>query len=161
LKNNLAYNSLFLAAALVLSYIESLIPIVYPVPGMKLGLPNMAIVMLLYMGYTRSAFIVDILRIVISGFMFGSLFGILFSISGAVFSFAIMYFIKKIDVFSIIGTSVCGGIIHNMAQLIVAMFVVKISGIVYYLPLLVLGGMITGFINGFIASRVIPVIKKL
>ena len=152
---------LLLATALILSYIESLIPFFFGVPGMKLGLPNMAIVMALYMFGWKEAIVINIFRIVISGFLFGNMYGILFSLSGAVISFIAMLIIKSTDRFSMTGTSIIGGVFHNIAQILVAAFVVKTSGIIYYMPVLIIAGVITGFINGTIASQVMTHIRRI
>lgn len=152
---------LLLATALILSYVESLIPFFFGVPGMKLGLPNMAIVMALYMFGWKEAIVINIFRIVISGFLFGNMYGILFSLSGAVISFIAMVLIKRTDRFSMTGTSIIGGVFHNIAQILIAAFVVKTSGIIYYMPVLVIAGVITGFINGTIASQVLTHIRRM
>ncbi len=152
---------LLLATALILSYIESLIPFFFGVPGMKLGLPNMAIVMALYMFGWKEAIVINVFRIVISGFLFGNMYGILFSLSGAVISFIAMVMIKSTDRFSMTGTSIIGGVFHNIAQILVAAFVVKTSGIIYYMPVLIIAGVITGFINGTIASQVMTHIRRI
>lgn len=148
----IAMLGLILGYAMILSYIESLIPFFGGVPGMKLGLPNMAIVYLLYKYGEVEGILINILRIILSGFLFGSLFGILFSVSGAIISFVIMCIIKRADIFDIRGASICGGVAHNIGQLLIAAFVVKTSGIMYYLPLLLISGSICGFLNGFIAD---------
>lgn len=152
---------LLLATALILSYIESLIPFFFGVPGMKLGLPNMAIVMALYMFGWKEAIVINVFRIFISGFLFGNMYGILFSLSGAVISFIAMLIIKSTDRFSMTGTSIIGGVFHNIAQILVAAFVVKTSGIIYYMPVLIIAGVITGFINGTIASQVMTHIRRI
>ncbi|MCR5100400.1 MAG: Gx transporter family protein [Butyrivibrio sp.] len=156
----IARSGLLLSIALILSYIESLFPFFYGIPGMKLGLPNMAIVLTMYLFGNSEALIINILRIIISGFLFGNLFGILFSICGALISFLAMLIVKKIDLFSIYGVSVTGGVFHNIAQLFVAAFIVKTSGIIYYMPFLILGGVITGFINGIVAGNTGIYLKK-
>ena len=152
---------LLLATALILSYVESLIPFFFGVPGMKLGLPNMAIVMALYMFGWKEAIVINVFRIVISGFLFGNMYGILFSLSGAVISFIAMLIIKSTDRFSMTGTSIIGGVFHNIAQILVAAFVVKTNGIIYYMPVLIIAGVITGFINGTIASQVMTHIRRI
>ncbi len=155
MKNNyISKMGLLIGVALILSYIESLFPFFYGIPGIKLGLPNMAIVLAMYILSSRDALIINCLRIILSGFMFGNLAGIMFSISGAAISFIFMYILKKTDKFSIKGVSITGGVMHNVAQIIIAAFVVKTSGIVYYLPFLILAGVFTGLLNGIIAQEV-------
>ncbi len=122
---------------------------------MKLGLPNMVIVLIIFSYGEYEGILINVLRIVLSGFLFGSLFGILFSVTGAAISFIVMVVIKKLDLFDIKGVSICGGLAHNMGQLLVAAFIVKTSGIFYYIPLLMLSGALTGFLNGFIAGMML------
>ncbi|SDB16823.1 Gx transporter family protein [Butyrivibrio sp. INlla16] len=157
----LALLGLLLAYAMILSYIESLIPFFGGVPGMKLGLPNMAIVYLIYSYGNKEGAVVNLLRIVLTGFLFGSMFGILFSIAGAVISFIVMCVVKKTDIFDVRGVSICGGVAHNIGQLLIAAFVVKTSGIIYYLPLLLISGALCGFLNGLIADYMLKYSKIL
>ncbi|MCR5771034.1 MAG: Gx transporter family protein [Butyrivibrio sp.] len=160
MKTKAAQLGMLLGVALVLSYVESLIPFAFGIPGMKLGLPNAAILIVLYLYGWKEALIINILRIVLSGFMFGSMFGILFSLSGALISFIVMCLVKRLDIFSIKGVSICGGVSHNIGQMLVAVFVVKTSGIMYYLPVLMVGGVITGILIGIISQSIIPRIKN-
>lgn len=159
--NKLAIMGLLLAVAMILSYVEYIIPINFTIPGMKLGLANLAVVLSLYKYGSKEALTINILRIILSGFMFGNLAGILFSIAGALVSFLVMLAMKRCDILSISGVSICGGVAHNAGQLIIAAFVVKTSGILYYLPFLLLAGMGTGFLIGIIAAAVLPYLKKI
>ena len=152
---------LLLAVSMILSYVESQIPFFFGVPGMKLGLPNMAIVMILYLYGWKEALVVNVMRIVLTGFLFGNLSMILFSLSGALISFIVMLLLKKTDKFNMSGVSMGGGWAHNVGQILVAIFIVKTSGMLYYLPFLAIAGILTGFLNGTIASRVLPRIQKL
>ncbi len=127
---------------------------------MKLGLPNMAVVLLIYLYGAKEGLIVNVLRIVVSGLLFGSLFGILFSLAGAALSFVVMIVVKKLGCFDITGVSVAGGVAHNIAQVLVAAYIVKTSGIVYYLPILLVAGTVTGFLNGFLAERMLIYLKN-
>lgn len=149
-----------LALSLILSYVESLIPFPFGVPGMKLGLPNMAVVILIYRYGAKEGIVINVLRIILSGFLFGNLFGIMFSISGALISFLCMIIAKKSGLFDMRGVSVIGGLCHNIAQLIVAAFIVKTSGIMFYLPVLLVSGAVTGFLNGFIAEKLSIYLNK-
>lgn len=160
MKVKVANLGMLLGIALILSYVESLIPFAFGIPGMKLGLPNAAILIILYLYGWKEALLVNILRILISGFLFGSMFGILFSLAGAVISFSIMCIAKYVDFFSIKGVSICGAVSHNIGQMFVAVFVVKTSGILYYLPVLMVSGIITGILIGIISENVIPRIKN-
>ncbi|MCR4902909.1 MAG: Gx transporter family protein [Butyrivibrio sp.] len=157
----ISFMGLLIGVALILSYIESLIPFFYGIPGMKLGLANMAIVMALFTLGNKEAVIVNVIRIVLAGLMFGNLAGIIFSIAGAAVSFLFMLISKKSGLFSIKGVSIVGGVTHNAAQLVIAAFVVKTSGIIYYMPFLIVAGALTGLLNGIIASGVEPVFRKI
>lgn len=150
-----------LAVSMILSYVESQIPFFFGVPGMKLGLPNMAVVMILYLYGWKEGLVVNVLRIVLTGFLFGNLSMILFSLSGAAASFVMMLVLKKTDLFDITGVSMGGGWAHNIGQILVAMFVVKTSGMLYYLPVLAVAGLVTGFLNAVIARQVIPRVARI
>ncbi|MCR5675893.1 MAG: Gx transporter family protein [Lachnospiraceae bacterium] len=170
---SVAWGGLLLTFALALAYVESCIPFFFGVPGMKLGLPNLAVVLLLFRRNdggkngraraVRDAAMVNILRIVLAGFLFGSLFGILFSLAGAFFSLAVMVWLMHTGRFGVTGVSIAGGVAHNAAQLAVAVFLVKTSGILYYAPFLLLAGTLTGALIGLTAGAVlvrIPVEKQ-
>ncbi len=148
-----AYLGVFLSCALILSYIESLIPFYFGVPGMKLGLANLLVVLLLYLAGTKEAFAIAVLRIVLSGFLFGNLFGILYSLAGGLLSFAVMWLVKKTNKFSLISVSVCGGMSHNIGQLIVAALIADNYNVMYYMPVLLVAGIVTGFVIGIIAAE--------
>lgn len=160
MKTKAAQLGMLLGVALILSYVESLIPFAFGIPGMKLGLPNAAILIVLFLFGWKEALAINVLRIVVSGFLFGSMFGILFSLAGAIISFIVMCIAKKLDVFSIKGVSICGGVSHNIGQMLVAVYVVKTSGILYYLPVLMIGGLITGILIGIISENIIPRIRR-
>lgn len=149
-----------LALSMILSYIESILPLSIGIPGIKLGLPNLIVVILLYLYGEKEALAVNILRIVLSGFMFGNLFAILYSLAGALFSFTVMLIMKKFNIFSVAGVSIGGGVFHNIGQLIVAMFVVETYAPIFYLPVLLAAGVATGFIIGLISMRLMPYIQN-
>jgi heptaprenyl diphosphate synthase len=159
MKNKTAQLGLLLAVALILSYIESLFPFAFGIPGMKLGLPNLAVVLSLTLFGWREALIINIARILVSGFMFGSLYGILFSMAGAMLSFLFMMLARQTHFFSVRGISVCGGVTHNIGQLLIAVYVVNTGGILYYLPALIAGGTLTGLIIGIVADLTEPHIR--
>ncbi len=151
-----AVGAMLLGTALILSWLESLIPFFVGIPGMKLGLPNLAVVLFLYLDTWRTAAVCNILRIVLAGLLFGSLFGILFSLAGAFFSFVIMVSLKRIGHFGVTGVSIAGGVAHNLAQLAVAVFIVRTPGVWYYLPALLVSGAVTGALIGITAAAVLP-----
>lgn len=154
-----------LALALILSYVESLIPFTFGIPGIKLGLPNLIVLLLLYSGKTsmtgaRDALLVNCLRIVLSGFLFGSLFAILYAMAGAVFSFTAMVIAKRCRCFSMAGVSVLGGVFHNLGQTVVAILVVETYAVLYYLPVLIVAGVVTGAVLGILGMELLPYLKR-
>ena len=155
-----AYGGLFLALALVVSYIETLIPIHVGIPGVKIGLANGVIMVLLYMVSLRETFAVSLARIVLSGFMFGNLMMILYSLAGGMLSLTVMALLKKWGGFSPVGISVAGGVSHNIGQLIVAILVLETGRLAYYFPVLLVSGTIAGIAVGLLASEVIKRMPK-
>ncbi|MBQ5430824.1 MAG: Gx transporter family protein [Lachnospiraceae bacterium] len=153
----------FLALALIFSYVESLIPFYFGVPGMKLGLTNAVVVILLYLYGPRDSFLVSVLRILLAGFMFGNAFSILYSLAGGVLSFLVMLLLVQTKFCKMIAVSVAGGLSHNLGQLLLAAVLVKNYNILFYLPVLMVAGIITGLLIGIIASaihaRVAPLTK--
>lgn len=143
---------LFSAFAIIISYIEAVIPINIGIPGVKPGFPNLVIIIVLYNLGVKEAGIVNIIRILAVGFMFGNAVSILFSVSGALLSLIIMWLVRKIPGISMIGVSVCGGVAHNIGQIIAAMFVTTVYSLTYYIPFLIIGGIITGMLTGTIGN---------
>lgn len=155
LRNKVAYLGVFLAVALICSYIESLIPFYFGVPGVKLGLTNIVVVLMLYNTGAKEAFLVSMLRIVLAGFMFGNMFSILYSLAGGILSFLMMYLLKKTGKLGVLPISITGGLFHNVGQLFVAALVVENFYIFYYLPVLLIAGAVTGLLIGIAAQEVI------
>lgn len=145
----------FLALALICSYVESLIPISFGIPGVKLGLTNIVVVLMLYCIGAKEALVVSVCRIVLAGFLFGNLFSILYSLAGGLLSFLIMWAVKRTGKLGILPVSVCGGIFHNIGQLAVAALVVENYNVFYYLPVLLLAGAATGLAIGVVAQELI------
>ena len=156
----IAYLGVFLALALILSYVESLLPFYFGIPGVKLGLTNLIVVVMLYCTGTKEAFGVSVARILLAGFLFGNLFSILYSLAGGVLSFIVMCLLKKTGRFHVISVSVTGGISHNLGQLIAAAFVVETYDIFYYMPFLLIAGVATGFVIGMLAQEFILRFEK-
>ncbi len=149
-----------LAVALILSYVESLIPISFGVPGIKLGLPNLVVVLLLYRQSAKEAILVNAARILLSGFLFGNLFAIIYALAGAAFSFTAMIIGKRINIFSVVGVSVLGGVFHNIGQVIVAILVVETFSIAFYVPFLVIAGTVTGGLIGVVGMEIMPRLNR-
>ena len=149
-----AFCGLMLSLALIAGYVESLIPVPIPIPGIKLGVANSIVLILLYMTNAKSVCLVSVSRVLLAGFLFGSMASILYSLSGAVLSLLMMYLFKKKDCFTMTGVSVIGGVSHNIGQLLMAFLVLESGAVWYYLPVLLLSGVITGGIIGMLGKEV-------
>ncbi|MBR1572687.1 MAG: Gx transporter family protein [Lachnospiraceae bacterium] len=150
-----------LALALILSYVESLIPFFFSVPGMKLGLVNIIIIIILYIDCWQDAILVSIMRVLLAGFMFGNVYSIVYSLSGAILSFVIMLLLKNVFQLHIIVVSIFGGVFHNIGQILIAAVIASNVYIMGYLPALYIAGMITGLLIGILAYEMYPRITKI
>lgn len=150
-----AYLGLFLALALICSYIESLIPFYFGIPGVKLGLTNIVVILMLYYMGTKYALAVSVARIFLAGLLFGNMFSILYSLAGGLLSFLCMAVLKKTGRFKIISISAVGGITHNLGQVMVAAVVVETINLFYYYPVLLLAGVATGVLIGIAAQEIL------
>ncbi len=153
-KEKTAYMGVLLSFALILSYVESLIPFYFGAPGIKLGLANLAVMLVLYRYGWKEAVILNVMRVLLAGFLFGNLFMILYSLAGAACSFLVMCILKRTGKFSVMGVSMSGGVFHNAGQAGVAFFVTKTAGVLYYLPALIVAGAVTGMLIGITAKAV-------
>ena len=153
------YLGLCLALALILSYVESLIPFGFGIPGIKLGLANIVILILVFQDMEKEGFAIQIARVLLAGFMFGSLSTIIYSLAGGILSFAVIILLKKINLFSIRGVSVAGGTAHNIGQLLAASFIVRTNVFSFYIPYLLISSIITGFLIGITGSIIIKRVK--
>ena len=117
--------AMLVALAMIFSYVESLIPINFGVPGIKLGVANLVTVTGLYLLAPMEVLAVVILRILLTGFMFGNGMSIVYSLAGGILSFLVMLMMKRIKGFSMIGVSIAGGVSHNIGQIAVAMCVLE------------------------------------
>lgn len=160
-KNRAAAFGVFTALALIFSYVELLIPINFGIPGAKLGLANLVIVIVLYKTDWKEALLLSVVRIILAGFLFGNLFGILYSLAGGILSLAVMTLLKKTGAFSVIGVSMAGGVSHNVGQLIIAMLVVETYAVGYYLPVLLITGLITGTLIGIAGREMLKRIDRI
>ena len=155
-----AYCAMLSALAMVFGYVEALIPFSFGVPGMKLGIANLVIVVSLHLLPTYQVFFIQLIRIVLISFLFGNMSMMMYSLAGGILSFLVMRFVKKTGIFSIIGVSICGGVSHNVGQLIMAGLAVQTIKIIYYFPMLLIGGLITGCLIGMLAQRILERIKS-
>ena len=149
---------LSLALAMVLSYVETLIPINFGIPGIKLGLANLVVLAGLYRMKPGEVLLVSFARIMLIGFLFGNGMSIIYSLAGGLLSFLVMFFLIKTGSFSPVGVSAAGGVSHNIGQIIVAAAVLKSVKLFYYLPVLILSGVVTGVLMGILTGRVLKVI---
>lgn len=161
----IALTGVLTAGAIVIAIIESFIPSI-GIPGIKLGLANIVIILTLYELGIVEAIIVDFLRVFLVGLLRGSLFtmGFLMSLTGAIFSLGIMIlFYLLIKKFSIIGVSVIGSLLHVIGQILIAMIFLETGYVIYYLPVIALSAIITGVFVGIVASLIIKTgaIKKI
>lgn len=161
MKNRAAYFGVFTALALIFSYVEMLIPIQFGVPGIKLGLANLLIVIMLYKCGPKEALLLSVVRIILSGFIFGNMFSILYSLAGGILSLAVMALLKSRGGFSVMGVSIAGGVSHNLGQLAVAMAVVATYRVGYYFPVLLIAGLLTGMLIGIISNEVLKRIRNI
>ena len=156
----IARMGLLTALALILSYVESLIPAFVAVPGVKMGLANIVVVFALYTLGPGEAAIVSIIRVVLSSLLFGSILSLSYSAAGAVISLLSMIILMKTKIFGVTSVSVTGGVFHNLGQILVACLVLETDVLLYYLPVLILSGTITGAVIGIASSIVIKRLQK-
>lgn len=156
----LAADGLFLALSLVVSYIEVLLPIPVGIPGVKIGLANGVIIILLFFTTWRRALGISVIRIVLAGFLFGNPMTIVYSLAGGILSLAVMGILKQVKGFSEIGISVGGGVAHNIGQLSVAVLLMENVRIYYYAPVLLITGTIAGVFIGVLSALLLKKIPK-
>jgi len=154
MKKKIAYLGVMLALALICSYVEVIIPFSIGIPGIKLGLANIVIVFALYSLGTKEAYVLSVARVLISGFLFGNIMAIAYSFAGGLLSLTVMYLLKKSNLLSCISVSIAGGIAHNIGQIIIASFLVSNYYVLFYIPVLMVAGIITGTVIGIVAQHV-------
>lgn len=155
----IATSALMIALAMILSFVESQIPSFFPIPGIKLGLANIAVIFALYRLSIKDAIVVSLIRVVVVSTLFGTSLTLAYSLSGAVLSLLIMVLLKKSDRFSIVGVSIAGGISHNIGQIIMAIILMHNSVISYYLPFLIISGIVTGVVIGLVSAKIVERVK--
>lgn len=157
----IAKMGMLVAVAFVLSYIEAMLPLNLGVPGIKAGLSNIVTVFSLYYFSPGMALGIAITRIVLCGLAFGSMSGLLYSLAGGILSFIVMVILKKTRKFSVYGVSVAGGVFHNIGQILVAIAVLQNKMVAYYLPFLLVAGVIAGVVVGILAAVLIKRFKDM
>ena len=161
MKNKAAYLGLLLAFALILSYIEVLLPLQTGIPGVKLGLANLAVLLCLYLFTVKEAMLLSVVKAVLTGLLFGNLYMIIYSLAGAILSCMVMAVMIRLGKWHVPVVSAMGGVMHNVGQLIIAYLTIQTYGILYYVPILLIAGLITGLLIGMIVSLTLPYIKKV
>lgn len=151
---------MMVALAFTFSYLESLIPFNFGIPGVKLGLANLVVVIALYTMKPSEAFSIVLIRVFLAGLTFGNAYSIAYSLCGGILSFAVMLLVKKTKL-SVIGVSMLGGVCHNIGQIIVAAIVMNTKRIAYYLPVLLVAGVATGLLIGIVSKLTVERIEKV
>ena len=151
---------LTIALAMIMSYIEALVPISFAVPGIKMGLANIVIIFVLYKIGTKEAILVSLIRVILVSLLFSNVMAMAYSIAGAVLSLSVMWLLKKTDRFSFVGVSIAGGIMHNVGQIIMACLVTVTSELMYYLPVLIISGTVAGILIGIVAGILLKRMEK-
>lgn len=164
-QNTIAYKvgmaSIFAALAMIFSYVEAILPFSVGIPGVKLGIANIVIVMALYKLDVKYALLINLIRIFIAGLLFSGVFGIIYSLAGGLLSLLVMVVVKKAKIFSVVGVSLAGGVAHNLGQLITAAAIVTNLKLFLYFPVLVFSGLFSGIIIGIVAGLALEKIEKL
>ena len=151
----IAQIGVLVALAMVLSYVESLFPAFVAVPGVRIGLANIAVVFALYRLGFKEALGISLFRVVLSSLLFGSLLSMAYSAAGAIISLLMMALIKKTRLFGTVAVSVVGGVSHNLGQIAIACLILQSRAVVYYIPVLILSGVAAGVVIGIISAVVI------
>ena len=160
-----ALYGILIALAMVMSFVESLIPVPIPVPGIKLGLANLVTITGLYLVGIPGTVCVTVLRVVLVGFSFGNPYSMIYGLSGSILSLFVMALAKKHRWFSQVGISILGGVFHNIGQITFAAMIVRTAGVFVYLPTLLLAGSIAGtvigILGGIMTERLVNFTKNL
>ena len=160
MSRKVAFYGIFAALAVLMGYVEMIVPSPVPIPGVKLGFANVIVLIALYFMGGKAALGINIIRVMISALLFNGFSGLLFSIAGAAVSYIVMVCVKKIKSASIIGVSVAGGIAHNVAQIVVAAVILDTPGLMYDFPALLISGTVTGVVIGIISKYCLKNIEK-
>lgn len=156
-----ALYGLLVALAFIFSYIESLIPFNFAVPGIKLGLANIVVMIALYTMKPRDAFAIALVRVILTAFTFGNLSMMMYSLAGSLLSLTAMILLKSSKRFSMVGVSITGGVMHNVGQILMAMWVLDTVELYYYLPVLMVTGVVTGILIGILGAKIIERLPRI
>lgn len=164
MSKKVAVYGMLVALAFLLSYVETLIPFSFAIPGIKLGLANLVVITALYCLGEKGAFVISIVRIMLTGLTFTSLSVMLYSLGGGLLSFLCMVLAKRLAPLGITGVSVLGGVAHNLGQLLVAALVVRTGSLMYYFPALLAAGTVAGaligILGGLVTERLRPFLRQ-
>lgn len=149
------------ALAVVIGFFEHLLPLPIPIPVVKLGWANLVVVIMLYVGGPRDAVVIALLRVLLSALAYQGPSGLLFSLAGCSLSLAAMALTQRSGRFSVVGVSMAGGVAHNLGQLATAACIVQTQGLLWYLPILLLAGLVTGLLNGCMATWVLRRLSRI
>jgi heptaprenyl diphosphate synthase len=156
-----AFLGMCIALSMILSFVESQIPPLAAVPGVKMGLPNIVMVFMLYKVGAKETAIVSILRVILVGILFGTPLSMIYSLAGATLSLIGMILLKKTNLFAHVTVSVAGGILHNIGQIATACIVMETAQIAYYLPVLFISGTVAGILIGLTAAMILKRLDKM
>jgi heptaprenyl diphosphate synthase len=157
-----AFLGVVTSVALVLSYLEAILPPLYAaVPGVKVGLPNLVIIFILYKYSFKEAFSISLVRVLIVALLFGNVMTLAYSTAGAILSIIVMVLLKKTDKFSTVGVSIAGGVAHNAGQVLVAIFLLDSTQIGYYMIILAITGTIAGVFIGLAGGLLLKKLEKI
>ena len=156
----MALSALFASLALIFSYVEAILPAAPGIPGIKLGIANLVVIIAMYRLDLRYALVINLIRILLAGFMFNGLYGAVYSLCGCLVSYVVMCILYKSGLFSVIGVSMGGGVAHNLGQLCIAAILVSSPQIFYYLPILIISGTVSGILIGWLGQILLGHIPK-
>lgn len=151
--------ALTISFAMVLSYIESRIPAFVAIPGIKVGLANIAVIFTIYKFGIKEAITVSLIRVLLVSMLFGTPVSLIYSISGAVLSLFMMVLLKKITPLSEVAISVTGGVMHNIGQIAAASFMLSTNVVLYYLPFLLVSGTVAGIVVGIVSAILVKKVR--
>ena len=156
-----ALDGILVALAMIFSYMETFIPFNFGVPGIKLGLANLVVLLGLTFLPAVDVLLISVVRIVLSSLLFGNVMSLWYSLAGGLLSFLCMWLLTRREGYSIIGISMAGGVMHNVGQIITAAIIVKTLQLTWYLPVLLVAGLVTGAIIGTVARLLMPRVQKV
>ncbi len=156
----IAYMGVLTALAILLGYLESLLPINFGIPGIKIGLSNLVVVAALYLFSWKEAVVISVVRVAVVGLLFGNIFGIAYGMAGALLSLIVMALLKAAGCFGVIGISAAGGAMHGVGQIAVAFLVTPALPLLWYMPVLMITGTATGILIGFAVFLILRRLPK-